>query len=52
MVGRVAEQQLGALGTLEVKVCRMLPGESDATVDLNVLSGGVKVRLGAGRLCQ
>ena len=37
MVGGVTEQQLGALGPLEVEVGRVLPGEADAAVDLDVL---------------
>src|SRR3954453_15183086 len=47
VVARVAEQQLGALGPLEVQVGRVLPREPDATVDLDVLGGGVEVGVGA-----
>ena len=47
MVGGVAEQQLGAFGPLEVQVSRVLPGEADAAVDLNVLCRSVEVRLRA-----
>ena len=52
MVRRVTEQQLGALGTLEVQVCWVLPGEADATMDLDVLSRCVEVRLAAVGLGQ
>ncbi len=52
VVGRVAEEQLGALGPLEVEVRRVLPREPDAAVDLDVLGGGVEVRLGAVGLGQ
>ena len=45
VVGRVTEQQLARLGPLEVQVRRVLPGEADTTVDLNVFSRGVEVRL-------
>src|SRR5690606_24712796 len=47
VVGGVAEEQLGRLGPLEVEVGRVLPGEADAAVDLDVLGGGVEVRLRA-----
>src|SRR5690242_17661349 len=47
VVGRVAEEQLGALGPLEVEVGRVLPGEADAAVDLDVLGGAVEVGLRA-----
>src|SRR5690242_4759552 len=33
------EQQLRCLGPLEIQMCRVLPGETDATVDLDVLRG-------------
>ncbi len=52
VVGRVAKQQLGTLGPLEVQVGGVLPREANATVDLDVLSGGVEVGLGAVRLGQ
>src|SRR3954453_21582955 len=52
VVRRVAEQELGALGPLEVEVGRVLPGEADATVDLDVLGGRVEVRVGAVGLGQ
>ena len=52
MVRRIAEQQLRALGTLEVQVCWVFPGEADATVNLDVLSCSVEVRLAAVGLCQ
>ena len=47
MVGGVAQEQLRALGALEVQVRVVLPREADATVDLNVLRGAVEERLGA-----
>src|SRR5436305_9510612 len=50
VVGGVAEQDLGALRPLEVQVGVVLPGEADAAVDLDVLGGGVEVRVGAVRL--
>src|SRR5687767_5073306 len=46
----IAEQQLARLGALEVQVRRVLPGEADATVDLDVVGAGVEVRLRAVRL--
>src|SRR5688572_3065055 len=52
VVGRVAEQQLGGLRPLEVEVRRVLPGEADATVDLDVLGRGVEVGVGAVGLGQ
>src|SRR3954452_8030411 len=52
VVGGVAEEQLGGLGPLEVEVGVVLPGEADAAVDLDVLGGGVEVRLRAVRLGQ
>ena len=45
VVGRVAEEQLGGLGPLEVEVGGVLPGEPDATVDLDVLGRRVEVGL-------
>ena len=45
MVSRVAEQQFTRLGTLEVQVRRVFPGETDTAVDLNVLCSCVEVRL-------
>src|SRR2546421_9939868 len=50
VVGGVAEQDLRALRPLEVQVGVVLPGEADAAVDLDVLGGGVEVRVGAVRL--
>src|SRR5580658_4376179 len=47
VVGRVAEEELGRLGPLEVEVRVVLPGEPNAAVDLDVLRGSVEVRLGA-----
>src|SRR3546814_20454038 len=52
VVGGVTEEQLGALGPLEVQVGGVLPGEADAAMDLDVLGGGVEVRLGAVGLGQ
>src|SRR5687767_5781539 len=52
VVGRVAEEDLGALGPLEVQVGIVLPGEADPAVDLDVLRRGVEVGLGAVRLGQ
>jgi len=52
VIGRVTEQQLGGLGTLEVKVCVVLPGEADPAVDLYGFARGVEVSLGAVRLGQ
>jgi MFS family permease len=49
----VAEQSSSeTLGPLEVQVRRVLPGEADATVDLDVLGGGVEVRLRAVALAR
>ena len=45
VVGRVTEQELRALGTLEVQVGRVLPGEADATMDLDVFRRSVEVGL-------
>src|SRR5436190_17223073 len=50
VVGGVAEEDLRALRPLEVQVSVVLPGEADAAVDLDVLGGGVEVRVGAVRL--
>src|SRR5437763_873367 len=50
VVGGIAEQDLRALRPLEVEVGVVLPGEADAAVDLDVLGGGVEVRVGAVRL--
>jgi hypothetical protein len=47
VVGGVTEEQFGTLRSLEVEVGVMLPREANATVDLNVLCGAVKVGLGA-----
>src|SRR4051794_334092 len=52
VVGGVAEEELGRLGPLEVQVRGVLPREPDTTVDLDVLGGGVEVRLRAVRLGQ
>jgi len=45
VVGGVTEQQLRALGPLEVEVGRMLPGETNTPVDLDVLCSRVEVGL-------
>src|SRR4029078_9241405 len=45
--GRVAEGHLGALRALEVDVHVVLPGKTDAAVDLDALAGGVTVGIGA-----
>src|ERR1700747_2183883 len=50
--GRVSEQHLAALGTAEVQVRRVLPGEPDPTVNLNVLGRNTPVRLRAVCLRQ
>ena len=47
VVGRIPEQELRRLGPLEIQMGRVLPGEADAAVDLDVLRRGVEVRLGA-----
>ena len=52
MVAGIAEEQLRALGPLEVQVRGMLPGEADAAVDLDALCGGPGVRLGTAGLGQ
>ena len=52
VVRGVAEQQLGRLRPLEVEVCGVLPGEADATVDLDVLRSRMEVGLRAVRLRQ
>src|SRR5664279_3974565 len=50
VVRGVTQVDLGALRALEVQVRGVLPGETDATVDLDVLGRRVEVRLGAVRL--
>ncbi len=45
MVSRVTEQQFTRLGTLEVQVRRVLPGETDTTVNLDVLGCSVEICL-------
>ena len=45
MISRISEQQLTRLGALEIKVRGVLPGEADATMNLNVLGSGMKVSL-------
>ena len=45
MVSRVTKENLAALRTLEVEVRGVLPCESDSTVDLDVLSGCVEIRV-------
>src|SRR5712692_4672698 len=50
VVRRVTEEDLGTLGSLEVEVRVVLPREADAAVDLDVLGGGLEVRVGAVRL--
>lgn len=52
MVSRVTEQQFARLGALEVQVRRVFPGETDTTVNLDVLGCSVEVRLRAIRLGQ
>src|SRR4051794_432715 len=47
VVGRVTEEQLRALGALEVQVRRVLPGEADSPVDLDVFGRTVHVGVGA-----
>lgn len=39
----IPEQQLRGLGTFEVQVCRVLPGEPDPAVNLDVLRGHPRV---------
>ena len=45
VVRRVTEQQFRRLRTLEVEVRWVFPGETNTTVDLNVLSGCMEVSL-------
>ena len=45
VVRRIAEQQLGRLGPLEVQMRGVLPREADATVNLDVFGGRVEVGL-------
>src|SRR3954451_6749042 len=45
VIRRVPEEQLVGLGALEVQVGRVLPGEPDATVNLNVFGSAVHVRI-------
>src|SRR3954451_13051953 len=45
VVRRVTEKQLVGLGALEVQVGGVLPGETDAAVDLDVLGSAVHVRV-------
>src|SRR4051794_40488847 len=52
VVRGVAQKELGGLGPLEVQVGGVLPGEPDAAVDLDVLGGGMEVRVGAVGLGQ
>src|SRR5438067_6219095 len=52
VVRRVAEEELGGLGPLEVEVGVVLPREADAAMDLDVLGGGVEVGVRAVRLGQ
>lgn len=50
MICGITKQQFAALGTLEVQVRWVFPSETDTTVDLNVLSSRMEVRLRAIRL--
>lgn len=50
VIRRIAEQQLARLRTLEVQVCRVLPRETNTTMNLDVFCSGVEVRLRAIRL--
>src|SRR4029077_8914559 len=43
MPGGVAERELGALGTLEVQVQVVLPGEADAAVELYARAGDAAI---------
>ncbi len=52
MVAGVAEEKLAGLGSLEVQVRVVFPGEADAAVHLNVLRGDVEVDLARVRLDQ
>ena len=52
VIAGVAEQQLRGLGPLEVQVRRVLPGEADTAMDLNVLGGAVEVGIRAVGLGQ
>ena len=45
VVGRVAEEELRGLRPLEVEVRWVFPGETNATVDLDVLCSCVEVGL-------
>jgi hypothetical protein len=51
-MGGTAEHQLVGLGALEVEVRVVLPRETDAAVDLDVLAVGAEVSLGAIGLGQ
>src|SRR5262249_23645675 len=50
VVRRTAEECLGCPSPLVVEMRRVLPGEADAAVDVDVLVGGLGERLGAVRL--
>src|SRR5690349_6943110 len=50
MVCRIPKKQLAGLGALEVQMGIVIPGEADATVDLNVLGSRKEVCVGACRL--
>ncbi len=52
VVGGVAEEELRGLGPLKLEMGGVQPRESDPTVDLDVLGGGVEVRVGAVRFGQ
>src|SRR4029077_5554625 len=52
VVVAVAEEQLAGLRPLEIQVSVVLPGESDAAVDLDVLGGHVEEGLRSVRLYQ
>src|SRR5215469_18678218 len=52
VIRRVAKEHLARLGALEVEVGVVLPGEPDATVDLDVLGRREEIRLRARRPAQ
>src|SRR3954452_5387766 len=52
MVAGGAEHQAVGLGPFEVQVGRVLPGEADAAVHLDVLRGAVQERVSAPRFGQ
>src|SRR5271167_3837106 len=50
MICRVAEQERSALGTAQIQMRRVLPGEADPTMNLDVLVGAVRESLRTPRL--